>query len=136
MGTISKDDKVIKIFYNSNTLNDNEAKSYFSSSDEMVLAIDTAKNSVTPTQWSQILEGLDEDPMDLINKNHDILKENNDLLENSFSMDNWLTIITQNPDIVIGIIAIVGEEYKYFKSPKSIIGFIADNADSAGITKS
>lgn len=130
MGTISKDKNVIKIFYNPTSINDKEAKAYFASSEKNVLAIDTVHNEVTPTQWSQLLEGLNKDPIDLIDKNHPILKEKDIILDGSFSIDDWLKIITKNPEIISGVVAIVGEDYLHFKSQKSIIEFIGNDADS------
>lgn len=135
MGIISKDKNVIKIFYNSTSINDDEAKACFSASDKAILTIDTAQNKVTPTQWSEILQGLGKNPIDLIDQNHAVIKDENILTNNSFSMDNWLTIFTKNPEIIMGVVAIVGEDYKHFKSPKSVIAFIADDADSTNISK-
>lgn len=131
MGTIASDKNVIKLFYNSKAINDNEAKVYFSSSDKKILAIDTAKEEITPTQWSQLLEGLAKEPLDLIDKNHASLKKMDVILDGSFSMEDWLKIITNNPEIIIGVIALIGEKYLYFKTPKAIIEFIANDADSA-----
>lgn len=130
MGTIAKNKNVIKLYYNGKTLNDNEAKAYFNSSDKNVLAIDTAKVKVTPTQWSQLLGGLDKDILEIINENHPVLKEKDIGLDASFDMDDWLKIVVNNPEIVRGVLAIIGEEYRHYESPKSVIKLIAGTPDS------
>ena len=59
MGVFSKNDRQLKVFYNSNALNGREAKSYLTAAKAKMLLHDTASEPLTELQWAEIMEGLE-----------------------------------------------------------------------------
>ena len=129
MSTISTDKNLIKVYYNAGSINDKELLSYLKASKKELFAVDITKDNLTELQWSEILSGLGKKANDIIDANHSSLVDQ-DQSHSDFSENDWLKILVRNPEIVYGAIVLIGKNHHYFRSPKSVIKFIADTADS------
>lgn len=129
MGVLSTSDEVSKVYYNSKRIKDQEAIGYLKASHGELLLIDTQMQEIPELHWHEILENLDVTINELVDLQHDIFQTQEDI--NSFSLEDWVTIIKKNPSVVQGTVVIRGDEYLHFKSPENIIEFIADRPDSS-----
>lgn len=129
MGVLATDENLIKLYYNSDSLNDREALTLLEPSNSKMLAVDTAVEEVSELQWEEILSGLDKEVVEVIDKNK-ASKLDIDSTAEDFSTNDWLKILKNNPEIVRGVILCKGKEYKQFEGPKSVVEYIADSADS------
>ncbi len=134
MGVIATDKNLIKLYYNSKSLNDREALTYLTSSNADMLAIDTAVERLSELQWETILDGLNKKPEQLIDDN-ELNKLDAKPADTDFSANDWLKILKHNPEIIRGVILSKGDEYQLFESPKSVIEYLADAADSSNTNR-
>ncbi|AWX43211.1 hypothetical protein HME9304_00198 [Flagellimonas maritima] len=130
MGIIAKDDNQVNLYYNSNSINDKEANSYLKAFDEDLLAIDTANEMLPESHWAELIEGVDKPIKEIVDL--DMLESDQveQINASDFSIEDWLTIIKNKPELIQGVIAIINGKFKHFNSPKSLISFVADNSSS------
>ena len=60
----------------------------------------------TETSWQQILDALNVDPKDLLNKAHPYYQAH--IRGRDFDLDSWIKVIQNNPDLLKAPIAIRG----------------------------
>ncbi|NNM17109.1 MAG: hypothetical protein HKP24_00935, partial [Croceitalea sp.] len=68
MGVIAKNKNQVKLYYNSKNTLGKQTYAYVQSIKRPLLGIDTAKDNITGTQWSEIAEGLNIEIAELIDK--------------------------------------------------------------------
>jgi arsenate reductase-like glutaredoxin family protein len=72
----------------------------------VVHEIDIRTQSVSPLRWKELTEMLQLNPMDLFNRNH---RKYQELIANStYSEQDVLEILSKNPDILLGPVAVLG----------------------------
>ncbi len=99
MGIFSTDKNQITLIYNSNTSIGKQTYAYVSDSKKKIRSINTAKNSLTSTQWVEIAEKLDIKIKQLINKKHPDYKS---LYADNISLKrhDWLKIVEKYSHLV------------------------------------
>ncbi len=130
MGIIATDKNQIKLYYNSKNSLGKQTLSYVTSSEKKILGIDISKTKVPSSQWAEIAAGIGVTISDLIDTEHpDFIKtygdKNIDLNEN-----DWLKVLEQHPESLKFPIVILGDEFRFIKSPSEFSKFMED--DSTG----
>ncbi len=117
MGVISKDDRQIKLYYNSDSSLGKQTLAYIEGSEKKVLAIDISKTNPTSTQWAEIADNLNIRISELVNQEHpDFVKIYGDKKVN-LEQHDWLKIIEKNPIVVTRPIIIYENKFIQIKSP-------------------
>jgi arsenate reductase-like glutaredoxin family protein len=75
MGVISTDKNKLSLYYNSESSIGKQCYAYVQSSDKKVLGIDITKTKVTPTQWTELADGLNIPVKDLLDTHHPDFKQ-------------------------------------------------------------
>lgn len=83
-----------------------------------VKEINYLKDRFTPTVWRQILGMLQLEPKQLMNKSLPYYQEN--LRGRNFEMDDWINVLTHQPGLLRGPIAIKGNQAVFISSPSHI----------------
>ena len=76
------------------------------------------KEHFTPTVWRQILKMLDLEPKQIVNKATPYYQNN--LKGRQFEMDDWINILTHQPDLIRTPIAIKGDYTVLVDNPTDI----------------
>ncbi|MBS9464289.1 hypothetical protein KIM67_17835 [Flagellimonas sp. 389] len=127
MGILSTSDDLIRVYLNSEKMNDREALNYLKANEKHILVIDTALQDVSELYWHEILKNLDNDLSQILDQTHQVLEENE---VKDYTIEDWVTIIKQNPEIMMGIVVVGKKNTKHFKTPKEVVEHIAGRADS------
>lgn len=81
--------------------------------------IDIRTQSVSPLRWKELTEMLQLNPMDLFNRGHRKFQE---LIGNSsYSEQDALEILSKNPDILLGPVAVMGGKAVLCDDPNEIL---------------
>lgn len=133
MGVISTDKNKLSLYYNSESSIGKQCYAYVQSSDKKVLGIDITKTTVTPTQWTELADGLNIKVKDLLDTSHPDFKQKYG--EDAIAMEpnDWLKILEKNPQLVQFPVLIFGEKYYQLKSGAEFKKYL--EADSANIYK-
>ncbi|WP_231555197.1 arsenate reductase family protein [Cellulophaga sp. Hel_I_12] len=133
MGVISTDKNKLSLYYNSEGSIGKQCYAYVQSSDKKVLGIDITKTTVTPTQWTELADGLNIKVKDLLDTSHPDFKQKYG--EDTIAMEpnDWLKILEKNPQLVQFPVLIFGEKYYQLKSGAEFKKYL--EADSANIYK-
>lgn len=133
MGVIAKDKNQLKLYYNSKNSIGKQTQGYVESIETPLLSVDTSKENVTGTQWSEIARGLDLKIAQLVDTSHpDFIEEYGDtelVMEDS----GWLKILDKHPEFVRKPILLKGSEFHMIETPSEVVAFI--EPDSAGLDK-
>lgn len=117
MGVISKDNRQIKLYYNSQSSLGKQTRAYIEASGRKILTIDISKTKVTGTQWLEITDKLNIKISELVNQKHpDFVKIYGDK-ELALEQEDWLKLIEKHPIIINYPIVINGKEFLQIKSP-------------------
>ncbi len=95
-----------------------KALAYARSISSSVNAMEYHKVPFTPTVWRQILEMLKLEPKAIVNKSNPYYQKH--LKGRSFSLDDWINILTHNPDLIRAPIAIKGDHAVLVDNPTDI----------------
>ncbi len=124
MGVISKNNRQIKLYYNSKTSLGKQTIAYINASEKKILTIDISKTKVTGTQWLEIVNKLNIDISELVNQNHpDFVKIYGDK-EVNLSEDDWLKLIEKKPIVVTYPIVINGKQFLQIKTPSDFAKYL------------
>lgn len=124
MGVISKNNRQIKLYYNSKTALGKQTIAYVNASEKKILTIDISKTKVTGTQWLEIVNKLNIDISELVNQNHpDFVKIYGDK-EVDLSEDDWLKLIEKKPIVVTYPIVINGKQFLQIKTPSDFAKYL------------
>lgn len=124
MGVISKDRNQLKLYYNSNNSLGKQTYGYIESAEQSLLTIDTAKENMTPTQWSEMAEGLGVRIAELIDKeNPDFHNEYGDT-DLKLDTSDWLKVLEEHPEFVRRPILLNGNDFRFIEIPSEVIQFL------------
>lgn len=130
MGVIATNKNKLSLYYNSESSIGKQCYGYVQASDKKVLGIDILKTKVTPTQWSELADGLAIEVKDLIDTNHpDFMNEyGRDAI--TMEVNDWLKILEKNPRLVQFPVLVFGEKFYQLKSGAEVKKYLeADSAD-------
>ncbi len=117
MGVISKDNRQIKLYYNSEASLGKQTLSYIKASEKKVLAIDISKTNVTGTQWVEIVDNLNIPISELVNQEHpDFVKVYGDK-KVDLNENDWLKIVEKHPTVISNPIVIYGNKFIKIETP-------------------
>jgi arsenate reductase-like glutaredoxin family protein len=111
----------VTIFYKGNKRSDEEALGYARSLKEHSFEIDLTKEGITSTQLMEIATQLGVSVADLVDRESDMYREKFDGMD--FDDNNWLTLLTQNPELLRTPIIFNGEKGMIAESGRDVIKF-------------
>lgn len=124
MGIISKDNRQIKLYYNSETSLGKQTRAYIEASEKKILTIDISKTNLTGTQWIEIADNLNIHISELINQKHpDFIKIYGDKIIN-LEQHDWLKLIEKHPIVINYPIVIYGKEFVQIKTPSEFTKYL------------
>jgi arsenate reductase len=109
----------LKLYYKSSNKHDRETLGYAQTLDVVINDQDLDKNNLTKTQFAELAQNMDAKVAELVDKNSE--KYLNELKDKSFSDDEILTLLVNNPEIVRTPIAMIGEHTYFVESPFNLI---------------
>ena len=127
MGVISDDKREITIIYNTNDSRDKQTFGYLSASEKSLSPIDISNQKLTGTQWAEVSTRLNKSLNALINSEK--IEGNIE----SFSDDDCIKILRENPDVLDGAIVFTTDKAEQIKNPSKVLEFL--DPDSAAIDK-
>lgn len=133
MGVISKNDNQLTLYYNGESSIGKQCYAYVQASDKAVLGVDISKTEVTPTQWTELAEGLNIKVKDLLGIDHPDFR--NIYGEDALSLEtnDWLKILEKNPELVQFPVLIFGQKFYQLKSGADFKKYM--EGDSANIER-
>ena len=111
-------DEEILLYYHATESVSKKTLAYAYSISENVNAVEYEKESFTPTIWRQILGMLDIEPKQIVNKANPYYQDN--LRGRQFETDDWINILTHQPDLIRAPIAIKGNNAILVDNPTDI----------------
>ncbi len=130
MGVISKNDNQLTLYYNGESSIGKQCYAYVQASDKAVLGVDISKTEVTPTQWTELAEGLNIEVKDLLGTDHPDFRNIYGEDELSLETNDWLKILEKNPKLVQFPVLIFGQKYYQLKSGADFKKYMeGDSAD-------
>ncbi len=120
MGVLAKDHRQITLYYHSDTSLGKQTLAYVSSSKMKIHSIDISQTKVTPTQWTEIAEGLHLKISDLVNTSHPDFTNvyGKDTLD--LDVNGWLTVLEKTPKAIAFPILLKGDTYFKIENPSDI----------------
>ncbi len=109
----------LKLYYNSAKKRDRETLGYAESLDVRLNDRDLSKNNLTPRQFAELAESLGTEVRGLVDENADMFL--NELKDKKFSEEEWLKLLSNNPDLVKTPVALIGKKVYYVDSPFNLI---------------
>ncbi|NNL09164.1 MAG: hypothetical protein HKP38_08085 [Croceitalea sp.] len=123
----------MKLYYNSKNTLGKQTYAYVQSIKRPLLGIDTAKDNITGTQWSEIAEGLNIEIAELIDKSHPDFKTEYGNAKTELDEYGWLKVLQENPQLVRRPILLKGNSFHFIETPSAVVKFI--EPDSSGLEK-
>ena len=124
MGVISKNNRQIKLYYNSETSLGKQTIAYLNASEKKILTIDISKTKVTGTQWLEIVDKLNLHISELVNQKHPDFVKIYGNKEVNLTEDDWLKLIDKNPLVVTYPIVINGTQFLQIKTPSDFSKYL------------
>ena len=112
-------EQTVTIFYKGDSRSDKEALGYARPLRNHSHEVDILKDNLTSTQLMEISELLNVDIEALVDKESDLYHEKYQGM--SFDTNNWLTVMTQNPELIKTPIVFVGERGMIVESGRDVI---------------
>ena len=119
MGEIATSDRMITLFYNSNSSRARKTLAYARAEGLPVDEIDILKTPLTGTQIAELAGRLDMKVGDLVNQDHPSYSRQFD--PHDFSTEDWIKLIKKNPEVMKQPIALRGKLTILVESPTDII---------------
>lgn len=129
MGVISRDKNQINCIYASDSDFGKQLEGYLEASGKKILMINLVKTMPTPTQWQELARELNVS----IDKFLDLSLVENVDKNSKFGVNDYVTILENNPKAFIGAIIINGEKTEHITTVTEVLGYF--DVDSAGIEK-
>ncbi len=111
----------VTIIYKGNNRSDEEAVGYARPLKEHSFELDLTKDNLTSTQLMEIANKLGVSVGDLVDRQSDMYKEKFNGMD--FDDNNWLTLLTQNPELLRTPIVFNGERGMIVESGRDVIKF-------------
>ncbi len=124
MGAISKDNREIKLYYNSETPIGKKTHAYVQASERKILSIDVSKTKVTRTQWAEIASGLNVHIADLVDAEHPNFIEKYGVEPLDMEDHDWLRLLEKSPDLLIYPIVIDGTDFLQIRKSSDYSKFL------------
>ncbi|MCO5723281.1 arsenate reductase family protein [Robiginitalea marina] len=119
MGEIATSDRMITLYYNSNSSRARQTIAYARAEGLPVQEIDLLKTPLTGTQISELAGRLGLEVRDLVNQEHPTYK--NHFEPHEFSSEDWIKMIKKHPEIMKQPIALRGDLTILVETPTDII---------------
>ena len=119
MGEIATSDRMITLFYNSNSRRAKQTLAYAKAEGLPIEEVDLLKTPLTGTQIAELAERLDLEVRDLVNQNHPSYKKHFE--PHDFSSEDWIKMIKKNPEVMKQPIALRGTLTILVETPTDII---------------
>ncbi|MDO1447714.1 ArsC/Spx/MgsR family protein [Rhodocytophaga aerolata] len=113
--------QTVTIFYKGNKRSDEEALGYARPLKPHSLEIDLTKDNITSTQLMEIANKLGVSVGELVDRESDMYKEKYNGMD--FDDNNWLTLLTQNPELLRTPIIFNGDQGIIAESGRDVIKF-------------
>ncbi|MFD2550557.1 arsenate reductase family protein [Bizionia sediminis] len=124
MGTIAKNKREVKLYYNSNNSLGQQAFAYVQATNKDVLAIDISKTKVTGTQWTELAKNLDLAVADLVDKKHPNFKEAYGSEPVNLKETDWIKVLQSEPTCLKGPVLINGSRHYLIKTPSEVSKYL------------
>ena len=108
----------ILLYYDPDTSIGKKVRAYAQSLSPNINDVEYHKTRFTPTIWRQILQMLDLKPKQLLNKSHPYYQTH--IRGRLFDDEDWLNVISRNPDLLIAPIAIKGNRAILCTNPMDV----------------
>ena len=119
MGEIATSDRMITLFYNSNSRRAKQTLAYARAEGLPVEEVDLLKTPLTGTQILELADRLQLEVRDLVNQEHPSYKRHFEPHE--FSTEDWIKLIRKNPGVMKQPIALRGNLTILVETPSDII---------------
>ncbi len=119
MGEIATSDRMITLFYNSNSSRARKTLAYAKAEGLPIEEIDILKTPLTGTQIAELAGRLQLEVRDLVNQDHPSYRSQFD--PHDLSSEGWITLIKKNPEVMKQPIALRGKRTILVETPTDII---------------
>jgi arsenate reductase len=119
MGEIATSERMITLFYNSNSSRAKQTLAYAKAEGLPVEEIDLLKTPLTGTQIAELAERLGLQVKDLVNQEHPSYKKHFE--HHDFSSEDWIKMMQKNPEVIKQPIALRGHITILVETPSDII---------------
>lgn len=119
MGEIATSDRMITLFYNSQSTRAKKTLAYAKSEGLPIQEVDILKTPLTGTQIAELADRLGLEVRDLVNQEHPVYKKKFE--KSDYSSEDWIKMIKNNPEIMKQPIAIRGKLTILVETPSDII---------------
>lgn len=119
MGEIATSNRLITMFYNSDSNRAKKALAIAKAEGLQIQKIDILKSKLTGTQIAELADRLKLEVKDLINQEHPAYKEK--FLHLELSGRDWIKLIKHNPEIMKQPIVLHGEKTILVETPTDIL---------------
>lgn len=122
-------DKETILYYNSETSLGKQCLPYAESSQQSVKTVDVSKTNITGTEWANITGKLNITIGELIDQDHPDFKKNyGDAV--SLSEDDWIKVLSKNPETLSFSILVVDHKFYLIKSPSEIAKYLENEGEN------
>ncbi len=111
----------VTIIYKGNKRSEEEALGYARPLKEHSFELDLTKDNLTSTQLMEIANKLGVGIGDMVDRESDLYREKFNGMD--FDDNNWLTLLTQNPELLRTPIVFNGEQGMIVESGRDVIKF-------------
>lgn len=108
----------ILIYYNPNSSGDRKTVAHAQAAGLHIKSYAFDRAPSTGTSWKQILQALNMDPRELMNKAHPYYQEH--IKGRDFDDESWIKVIQNNPDLIKSPIAVRGNLAILCQTPTDI----------------
>ena len=108
----------IMIYYNPESSSDRKTVAHAQGISPHIKTYAHSKSPSTSTSWQMILRSLDVHPKELLNKAHPYYQQN--IRGREFNEEDWITVISNNPDLIKAPIAVRGRRAVICNNPTDI----------------
>lgn len=119
MGEIATSNRLITMFYSSDSIRAKKAMAIAKAEGLRIQKIDILKSKLTGTQIAELAEKLKIKIKDLINQEHPAYKEK--FLHHELSSIDWIKLIQHNPEIMKQPIVLHGDKTILVETPTDIL---------------
>ena len=106
------------IYYNPESRSDRSTVAYAKSSGMHIKSYAYGKTPSTETSWRRIVQALDRDPKELLNKADPYYREH--IKGREFDEEGWVKILRYNPRLIKSPIAVSGKKAVLCSTPSDI----------------
>jgi len=131
MSVLTTDENLMTLLYSSESQLGKQVLGYVQGVNDDLRTIDVVETQLGDTVWVTLADGLNKSLGELFSMRAGELPDDTDSA--SFSTDDWLKVIENNPAVLRKPIAIKGKEFLQVENRSEILKFFG--VDSAGLEK-